>query len=107
MCSVLTVDAPVSSRRHVCDIEHVSWRVFSPDRTQPEPLFAEEEDEEEEGDKDQPEWKKRKIWETSIPQTFQTFNWTVSSVCVWAEDFVVFNWFSSQMILIYCCIFVF
>lgn len=34
---------------------------FTLDRTQPEPLFAEEEDEEEEGDKDQPEWKKRKI----------------------------------------------
>lgn len=72
----------------VCDIERVSWCVFSLDRTQPEPLFAEEEDEEEEVDKDQPEWKKRKIWRESrnydgvasiwiLPQTFQTFNWTV------------------------------
>lgn len=33
----------------------------SPSRTQPETLFAEESDEDEEADKE-PEWKKRKIW---------------------------------------------
>ncbi|XP_051764597.1 WD repeat-containing protein 70 [Ctenopharyngodon idella] len=41
--------------------ENPYWVAPAYKKTQPEPLFAEEEDEEEEVDKDQPEWKKRKI----------------------------------------------
>ncbi|XP_051542016.1 WD repeat-containing protein 70 isoform X2 [Myxocyprinus asiaticus] len=41
--------------------ENPYWVAPAYKKTQPEPVFAEEEDEEEEVDKDQPEWKKRKI----------------------------------------------
>ncbi|XP_051971961.1 WD repeat-containing protein 70-like [Xyrauchen texanus] len=41
--------------------ENPYWVAPAYEKTQPEPLFAEEEEEEEEVDKDQPEWKKRKI----------------------------------------------
>lgn len=40
----------------------VKWSL--PFRTQPEPLFAEESEEDEEAEKE-PEWKKRKIWGAS------------------------------------------
>ncbi|XP_073730730.1 WD repeat-containing protein 70 isoform X3 [Misgurnus anguillicaudatus] len=41
--------------------ENPYWIAPAYEATQPEPLFAEEEEEEDEADKDQPEWKKRKI----------------------------------------------
>ncbi|XP_051540679.1 WD repeat-containing protein 70-like [Myxocyprinus asiaticus] len=41
--------------------ENPYWVAPAYEKTQPEPVFAEEEEEEEEVDKDQPEWKKRKI----------------------------------------------
>lgn len=47
----------------ISDFQFWSGWPVSSYRTQPEPVFAEESDEDEEAEKE-PEWKKRKIWGT-------------------------------------------
>lgn len=53
----------VNSANQISDLQFCTGWLVSFCRTQPETLFAEESDEDEEAEKE-PEWKKRKIWGT-------------------------------------------